>query len=73
MNISIKNPPPLPPKSKSYPWLGIHNDIVVLFTKLDAGLCVRASRQSVGVGTWSTCWSEHAFEPFEGTVTLSND
>lgn len=67
------------PKSK-YPYLGISkNDgsaaegIVILFSAEDTGMCICSGESAMPVGEFCNQWAEEEFEPFTGTVKLSND
>jgi len=46
---------------------------VVLFEAPQSGVCVYSNNRNNEFFEKSTMWSESAFKPFNGTVTLSND
>ena len=58
----------------TYPCLMIStwNGTVVLFTADSKGTCVHAGKTNI-LGEHSTMWGMDLFEPFNGTITLSND
>lgn len=58
----------------TYPCLmrGTRNGSVVLFTGDEKGTCVHAEGANV-LGEYSDIWIMDCFEPFNGTITLSND
>lgn len=50
------------------------NNQVVLFTATGVGIVVSKGTMGANpsVGIYNTSWAENMFEPFHGTITLSN-
>lgn len=66
-------------KSKiTYPHLGVTSwadgkDIVVLFNTEGHGMVVYSNYPNWKVGEYSMSWAMEAFNPFNGTIELSNN
>ena len=72
MKSTIEHAPKKP--AITYPCLMISamNGSVVLFTAGSKGTCVHAGGGDY-LGRYSDIWKMDCFEPFNGTITLSND
>ena len=55
----------------TYPFIGICNGTVVLFTDRDMGTCLYD--EHLEVGRHSATWQQEYFKPLKGTIELSND
>lgn len=57
------------PKTRKYPYIGKSKESgkIVLFTKTDVGMLISDNMHT------HQHWAEQNFEPFTGTITLSND
>lgn len=62
---------------RDYPWIGVFDATVVLFSARDTGTVIADETglcdPEFSVGAYDTDWDMDLFEPFEGAVTLSND
>jgi hypothetical protein len=54
-----------------YPWIGICNSLIVLFSAHDMGTLLAGEAHIFNVGDYGE-WDMSAFEFFDGAVTLSN-
>ena len=64
----------LEPKKPKYPYIGIIEDVVVLFFKEKTGTLLQKScKTDVKVGQSWDDWQEHRFTPLIGRITLEND
>lgn len=62
------------PSSPKYPYLGIRKDqnLIVLFSAEYKGTVVNKGASPHDVGDHVISWVMSCFDPFEGSVTLSN-
>ena len=58
-----------PNVNKEYPWVGVVDELVVLFTAPKKGV-VLACRPEHTIGDTNTAWIEEDFEP--GSITLNS-
>lgn len=60
--------------SPKYPYIGVSKDsgIIILFTGPDSGVCLNKGISKYIEGEYCNNWAESNFEPFNGTVILSN-
>jgi len=54
--------------TKKYPYLGIYDNIIVLFIGIDNGICL--SGQNIG---WQNNWNEWNFTPYDKKIIISNE
>jgi hypothetical protein len=50
-----------------YPYIGVWDTVVVLFTGPNTGTCLKGS----GIGEVHSRWSEAAYTPLKGSITLT--
>lgn len=56
-----------------YPYIGIaDNDLVVLFSCKETGVCLDPGKSCHEIGYHCTLWLESEFNSIEGSITLSN-
>jgi hypothetical protein len=64
-------------KPKKYPYLAGFTDstVIVMWYKSNTCIVLQGSEvdDSIHTGTIYTSWYESDFQPFNGTITLSND
>lgn len=46
-------------------------DLVVMFTDYAEGVVIKSDGRYL-IGAYSECWDVKSFEPFEGTINISN-
>ena len=72
MKVTLKEQPNI--MKQNYPFLGITpKGSIVLFTKLNTGVCLQSREWSLVLGQYSDQWAMDLFELYNGAVTLEND
>ena len=73
MKVTLKEQPNI--MKQKYPFLGISpKGGIVLFTKLNTGVCLQPGEEwSLVLGRYSDQWAMDIFELYNGSVTLEND
>jgi hypothetical protein len=72
IRVTVNNANPL--ASKQYPYLGVNEGTIVLFTGKDTGTVLYDNTKSGdGLGKNIDFWDERVFAPFQGEITLRNE